>query len=90
MTGDLHLVGLDYNVALSLFFVTYSLFEVPSNIVLKLVKPSIWIPSIMICWGVIMTLMGVVQNKQGLYAARFFLGIPEVSIVPSYGAFPLH
>src|ERR1700749_5081704 len=42
MVKDLNLVGLDYNVALSIFFVSYSLFEIPSNIVLKLIRPSIW------------------------------------------------
>lgn len=51
MTEDLHLVGLDYNVALSVFFVSYSLFEIPSNIVLKLVRPSIWLSVIMVTWG---------------------------------------
>jgi hypothetical protein len=81
MTEDLHLVGLDYNVALTIFFVSYSLFEVPSNIVLKLMKPSIWLGLIMTTWGVIMTLMGIVSSYGGLLAARFFLGVAEVSLV---------
>lgn len=55
MAKDLHLVGLDYNIALSVFFVTYSLFEVPSNIVLKLLRPSLWLCVIMVAWGVCMT-----------------------------------
>lgn len=33
MTEDLNMTGNDYNVALLSFFVTYILFEVPSNIV---------------------------------------------------------
>jgi len=33
MTEDLDMTGNDYNVALLSFFVTYILFEVPSNIV---------------------------------------------------------
>lgn len=80
MTDDLKLVGLDYNVALSVFFVSYSFFEIPSNIVLKILKPSIWIATIMVAWGTVMTLMGIVQSYGGLLAARFCLGIPEVHI----------
>lgn len=46
------------NRALTIFFFSYSLFEVPSNLVLKFLKPSIWLPAMMLGWGVTMTLMG--------------------------------
>ncbi|KAF2100193.1 MFS general substrate transporter [Rhizodiscina lignyota] len=82
MTEDLNLVGLDYNVALSIFFVSYSFFEIPSNIVLKIIRPNIWISLIMVVWGVIMTLMGIVQSYSGLLAARFFLGVAEAGLFP--------
>lgn len=72
-------MGLEYNIALTMFFIPYSLLEVPSNIVLKMMRPSIWIAILMFSWGLIMTLMGIIQNKQGLYATRFCLGIAEVS-----------
>jgi hypothetical protein len=78
LADDLHLHGLQYNIALTVFFVPYALFEVPSNIVLKLLRPSIWISILMFSWGLVMTLMGVIQNTKGLYAARFFLGFAEV------------
>ena len=55
LTKDLHLEGMQYKVAVTMFFVTYGLFEVPSNIVLKLMRPSRWIAIIMFCWGTIMT-----------------------------------
>lgn len=47
MTKDLHLSGSQYNIVLTMFFIPYALFEVPSNIVLKILKPRIWIPIIM-------------------------------------------
>ena len=78
MEDDLDLSGLHYNIAVTMFFITYGLFEVPSNIVLKLWRPSIWIAILMFCWGLVMTLMGIVQSIEGLYAARFCLGIAEV------------
>jgi hypothetical protein len=55
METDLPLSGPQYNMALTLFFIPYGLFEVPSNIVLKLLRPSIWISVMMLCWGTVMT-----------------------------------
>jgi hypothetical protein len=31
-----------YNIALTIFFVPYILFEIPSNIILKKLKPHVW------------------------------------------------
>lgn len=58
-------------------------FEVPSNIVLKLIRPSLWISVLLFSWGIVMTLMGIVKNHQGLYAARFFLGFAEAGFFPA-------
>ncbi|PKS06119.1 hypothetical protein jhhlp_007435 [Lomentospora prolificans] len=80
---DLNMTGDQYNVALTIFFVSYIVFEVPANMALKHLSPRIWIPSIAITWGVVMTLMGIVHNYEGLLAARFFLGIPEAGIFPA-------
>ncbi|KAM5442683.1 hypothetical protein MferCBS31731_002066 [Microsporum ferrugineum] len=52
---DLHLVGSQYNIALTLFFVPYGLFEVPSNVILKLLPPSAWIAIMMLAWGTVTT-----------------------------------
>lgn len=34
--------GTKYNTALTIFFVPYIIFEIPSNILLKKFKPHIW------------------------------------------------
>lgn len=52
--ADLHLSGTQYNIAVTLFFIPYSLLEVPSNIILKLTRPSIWISLMMFSWGLVM------------------------------------
>jgi hypothetical protein len=51
LTKDLHLAGLQYNTAVTLFFPPYCLFEVPSNVVLKLIRPSIWLSILLFSWG---------------------------------------
>lgn len=47
MEEDLNLQGSDYNVALTVFFVSYALLEVPSNIILKMMRPSHWVAIMM-------------------------------------------
>lgn len=48
---DLNMKGNDFNIALFVFFITYILCEVPSNFVLKHVRPSIWLSGIIFAWG---------------------------------------
>ncbi|KJF60734.1 uncharacterized protein CIMG_08681 [Coccidioides immitis RS] len=83
MEKDLNLHGSQYNIALTLFFVPYGLFEVPSNIVLKMLRPSVWISIMMFSWGTVMTLMGVISNYKGLLATRWFLGVTESGFFPA-------
>lgn len=76
------MTGGQYNAALSLFFVSYSLAEPLTNVLLKRLRPSIFLPAIMILWGICMTTMGLVHNWSGLMAARFFLGLAEAGLFP--------
>ena len=89
--GNARLVGLEdslnitsgqFNAALTIFFVSYSLSEPLTNILLKRLRPSIFIPGIMIAWGIVMTTMGLTHNFEGLMAARFFLGLAEAGLFP--------
>ncbi|KAF2843204.1 MFS general substrate transporter [Patellaria atrata CBS 101060] len=82
LAEDLNMTGPQYNWTLTVFFFTYSAFEVPSNLLLKRLRPSIWLPSIMVAWGIVMTLMGIVQDFKGLLIARLFLGVTEAGLFP--------
>jgi hypothetical protein len=72
-------------MCLSVFFISYAAFEIPSNILLKQLKPHIWLSAIMIAWGIVMTTMGFVTNFGGLVTARFWLGLAEAGL-----SFPLN
>jgi len=48
LTEDLNMSGAQYNWCLTVFFFTYAAFEVPSNLLLKKLRPSIWLPTIMV------------------------------------------
>jgi hypothetical protein len=45
-------------------------------------SPSMWLPTIMVAWGVVMVGMGFVQNYHGLLVTRIFLGITEAGLFP--------
>lgn len=71
-----------YSFALSIFFIGYLLFEVPSNVALKWATPSKWIARIMVTWGVVASCTAAVRNFAGLVAVRFFLGAAEAGFFP--------
>jgi hypothetical protein len=47
LTDDLHLNTDMYNSTLTIFFVSYAVFEPLTNVLLKRLRPSIFIPTIM-------------------------------------------
>ncbi len=82
LTTSLHITSGQYNACLSIFFVSYALFEPITNILLKRLRPSVFIPIIMVLWGICMVCMGLTHNFQGMMAARFFLGLAEAGLFP--------
>ncbi|KAL4889974.1 putative MFS transporter [Aspergillus ambiguus] len=87
LVEDLGMSNAQYNASLTIFFVSYSVFEPLTNVLLKRMRPSIFIPIIMFLWGVCMTCMGLVHNYSGLMAARWFLGLTEAGLFPGVGYF---
>ncbi|KAK4574907.1 hypothetical protein LTR86_001749 [Recurvomyces mirabilis] len=79
---DIRMEGLQYNHALAIFFPFYVIVEVPSNMMMKRTRPALWIPFIMICWGITTTLMGLAKNYAGLMAVRAALGNAEDGLFP--------
>ncbi|OTA55108.1 DNA-repair protein rad2 [Hypoxylon sp. EC38] len=87
MERDLGLVGNQFQVAVSIFFVTYLLFEVPSNLVLKPLTPSRYIAFIAFGWGVIATCTGFVHSYGALIAVRLILGVVEAGLFPGLNVY---
>ncbi|KAG4261248.1 hypothetical protein FPRO04_08238 [Fusarium proliferatum] len=82
MIDDLHMSGNEYLTGLTLYFIGYVLFEIPCNIILKRTTPRLWLPTLTVAWGIVATLLGIVQNKTGFFIARFFLGVTESGLFP--------
>ncbi|KAK1757860.1 putative transporter [Echria macrotheca] len=82
LSKDLGLSVSRYNATLSIFFVSYAVFEPLTNILLKRLRPSVFIPITMFLWGCSMLGMGFVKNWSELMAARWFLGLTEAGLFP--------
>ena len=69
----------NYAVAVSMFSLAYALFEVPSNWIMKrYVRPSIWLGTLLACWGLFTIGFGGVQTYPQVVVLRFFIGVFEV------------
>ncbi|KAL3449209.1 major facilitator superfamily domain-containing protein [Aspergillus insuetus] len=84
---DLGLEGTDFNVAVSILNVGYMLAQLPSNMILTRVRPSIYLPCCVMVWSCVSAATAGVKNFSGLIAVRFFLGFVEAPFFP--GAFYL-
>ncbi|KAE8375048.1 major facilitator superfamily domain-containing protein [Aspergillus bertholletiae] len=82
LTTDINMTGNQYLTGLTLYFIGYVLFEIPCNIVLKKTTPRMWLPTLTLVWGIVATLLGVVQNYAGYLVSRTALGIAESGLFP--------
>ncbi|KAH8994726.1 MFS general substrate transporter [Lactarius hatsudake] len=82
MANDLHLTGFRFNIATAVFFIPYCVVEVPANILLRVFRPSKWLPSIMLAWGMVTALTCLVKSYPGLVVVRAFLGLAEGGVFP--------
>ncbi len=82
MNKELGISGQQYGIVAGIFFIGYFLFEVPSNLMLHKIGARIWIARILLSWGLVATLTGLVQSVHQLYLARFLLGLAEAGYYP--------
>lgn len=65
-----------------IFFISYVLFEVPSNQFLVRTGARIWLFRIMVSWGIITILIAFAQTPVQLAILRFLLGAAEAGFTP--------
>ncbi len=79
MNRDLHFSASAFGLGAGVFFIGYSLFEVPSNLLLVRVGARKWIARIMISWGILAAAMMFVRTPFQFYTVRFLLGVARRS-----------
>ncbi|KAF8529687.1 major facilitator superfamily domain-containing protein [Hysterangium stoloniferum] len=80
---DLHLTGIQYNTVVAILFVSYAPMQIPCNMVWHWpIRPSIYIGSCVVLWGIVSGLTGVTRNYIGIMFCRVFTGVPEAAFYP--------
>src|SRR6202166_378619 len=82
MNKDLGFSAYIYGWGAGIFFFSYFLFEIPSNLILEKVGARIWIARIMISWGIISGLTALVTGATSFLIIRFLLGAAEAGFFP--------
>ncbi|CAJ2505846.1 Uu.00g132400.m01.CDS01 [Anthostomella pinea] len=82
MKEDLVMAGNDLNLLTTFWTVGYIVGQVPSQLMLTKVRPSIWLPSLEIAWSLFVIGMAGAKNTSTLCALRFFVGLLEASAYP--------
>lgn len=82
MSIDIGLSATAFGLGAGLFFLTYALLEIPSNLILARVGARWWIARIMITWGIISSAMMFVSGPYSFYIMRLLLGAAEAGLYP--------
>ncbi|KAI1637862.1 major facilitator superfamily domain-containing protein [Biscogniauxia mediterranea] len=89
--GNARLYGLEeeigitdsqYDSGLAVYYATYIAGEIPSNLILRKLTPSIWLPCLAFFWGIIAMSTGFIKNFAQFAAVRALLGLCEGGLLP--------
>jgi ACS family tartrate transporter-like MFS transporter len=82
MNRDLGFSAAVYGLGSGIFFLSYTLLEVPSNLMLARFGARVWIARIMLTWGLLSSAMIFVSGPTSFYVIRFLLGAAEAGFFP--------
>lgn len=71
-----------YSVIVLLFFVSYTIFEIPSNMLLTRVRPSLYLSGLAVVWGMVAACMAAAQTWEQIAGLRLVLGAIEAGFAP--------
>lgn len=82
MNQDLRFSASAYGLGAGLFFLSYAVCEVPSNLLLVRFGARRWLARIMLTWGLLSIAMVFVRTPREFYAIRLGLGAAEAGFFP--------
>jgi len=82
MRDDLSMSASAFGFALGTFYWGYSVFELPSNLIMEKVGARLWIARIMITWGILAVITATVTGSTSFGIVRFLLGVAEAGFFP--------
>ncbi|KAJ5102640.1 hypothetical protein N7532_003169 [Penicillium argentinense] len=81
MEEDLALTDEKYSWLLTIFYISYTLFEFQA-LMWKIIKPHQWAAFVVFSWGLVSTCQAATKNWQGMMALRFLMGVFEAGFGP--------
>jgi ACS family 4-hydroxyphenylacetate permease-like MFS transporter len=82
MNKALGLSATAFAMSITVFYVAYALFEVPSNLILAKVGARLWIARIMITWGFASAATMFAVDAWSLFGLRALVGAAEAGFLP--------
>ncbi|KAK8131356.1 hypothetical protein PG984_007794 [Apiospora sp. TS-2023a] len=82
LARDFDLSSDQYSIIVLVFFISYLIFEVPANMALMRLRPSVFLPGLGVIWGTFAALMGATQTWGQLAGLRFLMGVAEAGFAP--------
>ncbi|KAI1400811.1 major facilitator superfamily domain-containing protein [Hypoxylon fuscum] len=80
---DLGMSTSDFATAISILFVGYLPFQIPSNLIMtKISRPGLYICSASLVWGCVSASTAAVRSYHDLLVVRVFLGVTEAVFFP--------
>lgn len=83
ITKDLHMTTQQFATSISILFVGYLPFQIPSNLIItKVTRPGMYICCAVVIWGSISACTAAVHSYGQLLAVRCILGVAEAVFFP--------
>jgi sugar phosphate permease len=82
LAADIHIDAAAYGLGAGLFFVSYAVLEIPSNMLLQRLGARAWLTRIMLTWGLAAAGMAFVRGETSFFAMRLLLGAAEAGFFP--------
>ncbi|KAJ5222179.1 uncharacterized protein N7469_011066 [Penicillium citrinum] len=82
MPEDIGASSSEFSIAVSIFYVTYVLFEAPWAVLMKKLTPRNILTGLCIIWSLTTIFSGFIESVGSLYATRLILGACEAGLFP--------
>ncbi len=90
MTRELHFSNSVFGFGSGIFFIGYVVLEIPGTLIVEMWSARKWIARIMISWGFVAALTGLIHTAPQFYWARFLLGVAEAGFFPGIIVYLTH
>ncbi|HYM10487.1 MAG TPA: MFS transporter [Bryobacterales bacterium] len=90
MTRELGFSNEVFGFGSGIFFIGYVVLEIPGTILVELWSARKWIARILISWGLLASLTGLIHTAHQFYWIRFLLGAAEAGFFPGIIVYLTH